>query len=223
MIKRPGRGDFPDLHVFPGGKVDAADATLEAACAGLTDGEASAQLAVEEDGLRYWVTAIRECFEEAGVLLAYRDGELLSRRDQREDVRFSQYREQLMEGSLAFGSMLATEQLLLATDLVQYHSHWITPKGAPARFDVRFFVTAMPEHQDTEHHEVETVSGDWVEPDRALQLHEDGAWQMIYPTLTTLSTIAGFRNVGAVLGKVRAGNHLPEITEERHIQGMQYR
>ena len=66
MVQRPGRGTFPNLHVFPGGKVDAADADLAHICEGLDDAEASDRLGIASGGLRYWVTAIRECFEECG-------------------------------------------------------------------------------------------------------------------------------------------------------------
>src|SRR5262252_6330136 len=73
MVERPSRGAFAGLHVFPGGKVDAADAIDEALSRGLTDRDASRAIGVVSGGLAYWVAAIREAFEEAGVLLAYRD------------------------------------------------------------------------------------------------------------------------------------------------------
>ena len=223
MVKRPGRGDFPDLHVFPGGKVDAADDRIAHACVGLDDAEASAALGVDGGGLQYWVSAIRECFEEAGVLLAYRDSGIFAYLGDAHRSRFDEYREALIDGSLPMVEFLDREQLTLATDRVLYFSHWITPVGAPARFDVRFFITAMPPDQDARGHDWEVVSGEWVRPEAALEHHRAGRWQMIYPTLTTLASISGHADVDGLLTSVGAGEHLGEITEERHIQGMQYR
>ncbi|MDE0006703.1 MAG: NUDIX domain-containing protein, partial [Gammaproteobacteria bacterium] len=95
MVQRPARGVFPDLHVFPGGKVDALDSDFEHACAGLDDRNASRRLMVARGGLRYWVTAIRECFEESGVLLAYRSGALFEPADDAESERFDSYQDAL--------------------------------------------------------------------------------------------------------------------------------
>ena len=145
MLQRPGRGTFPNLHVFPGGKVDGADEGLDHHCQGLDDDEASRALGLERGGLCYWVTAIRECFEECGVLLAYRDdASLFAPADANETARFDDYRNALADGDLHMQAMLEREGLHLATDRVRYFSHWITPPSAPARFDTRFFITEMP-------------------------------------------------------------------------------
>ena len=144
MVQRPGRGVFPNLHVFPGGKVEGGDHGLDHLCRELTDAEASAALGLAHGGLRYWVTAIRECFEECGVLLAYRDGALFQPRDDAEQTRFDAYRNQLIGGDIDLPELARREELVLATDRVHYFSHWITPESAPARFDTRFFVAAMP-------------------------------------------------------------------------------
>ena len=98
-------------------------------------------------GLRYWITAIRECFEECGVLLAYRDGALFDPVDTAERMRFDGYRNALAAGRLGLPEMARREALQLATDRVLYFSHWITPPSAPARFDTRFFIAAMPPGQ----------------------------------------------------------------------------
>ena len=223
MVQRPARGDFPDLHVFPGGKVDDHDGELEHACAGLDDAEASRRLALEAGGLRYWVTAIRECFEESGVLLAYRNGALFEPRDAVEEARFEEYRNALAAGRTSLGEVVSSEGLTLATDRVAYFSHWITPEMAPARFDTRFFVAAMPPKQSARGHLRETVGGDWISPTAALERFDAGEWLMIFPTLTTLGMVKSHRTVEALFDAVSAGRHAIEVTGELHVQGMQYR
>ena len=222
MVQRPARGVFPDLHVFPGGKVDAHDGELEHACQGLDDRAASRRLMMARGGLRYWVTAIRECFEESGVLLAYRDEALFEPKDDGESERFEGYRNALAASETALGDVARREGLRLATNRVAYFSHWITPESAPARFDTRFFVAAMPPRQSALGHARETAGGEWVTPRLALQRFDEDDWQMIFPTLTTLRMAAPFRSVDGLLEAVRAGSHRIEITGELHRQGMQY-
>ena len=222
MLQRPGRGIFPNLHVFPGGKVDAGDAGLDALCTDLNDADASRQLGIESDALRYWVTAIRECFEECGVLLAYRsDGSLFRAADAAEAARFDHYRNALAAGELGFGALLRDQQLRLATDRVRYFSHWITPPSAPARFDTRFFITRMPPEQSAVGHAGETVSGTWVTAQQALANHEAERWQMIHPTLTTLGTVAEYHAADDLLEAVAARRHIADVTANLAEQGMQ--
>ncbi len=221
MVQRPGRGTFPNLHVFPGGKVDDADDGLEHLCAGLGDAEASMQLALPSGGLRYWVTAIRECFEECGVLLAYRNGALFEPRSDSEAARFDGYRNALAAGELGLATLAETAGLRFATDRVLYFSHWITPPSAPARFDTRFFIAAMPTGQRAVGHERETVSGTWVAPDDALAHQAAGRWQMIHPTLTTLGTVADYDSIGALMSAVAERRHIGDINANQSEQGMQ--
>lgn len=223
MVRRPARGAFPNLHVFPGGKVDADDDGAASFCSGRTDAQASALLGLACGGLRYWVTAIRECFEECGVLLAYRAGRLFQPADERERERFDSYRDALATGALNFQAVLARERLSLAVDLVHYFSHWITPETAPARFDTRFFLARLPPGQCAAEHSRETTSGAWVTPTRALANHEAGEWLMIHPTLTTLRTVARFSDVDKLLGDVAAGRHLGAIDGSLRAQGQQPR
>jgi 8-oxo-dGTP pyrophosphatase MutT (NUDIX family) len=218
MMKRPGGVDFPDLHVFPGGKVDEADFAptlvrgLPAAAADRLLGTAGA--------LRYWVTAVRECFEECGVLLAYRHGALIRWADAAEVARFDGYRQQLIDGNLSMLELCRRERLRLAADRVLYFSHWITPEQAPRRFDTRFFIAAMPDDQQTVAHAWETVDDEWVRPVEALAAFRVGRWQMISPTLTTLDSIAGFADVDGMLQAVRAETHVSGLTDELQRQGM---
>ncbi len=222
MVQRPGRGIFPNLHVFPGGKVDPADDDLSHLCEGLNDFRASAQLGLANGGLRYWVTAIRECFEECGVLLAYRHRRPFEASDGDEQARFDDYRKALAAGGEDLSTLAERERLRLATDRVLYFSHWITPATAPARFDTRFFAAAMPEGQRALGLSGETVAGVWVRAVDALAHFDAGRWQMIHPTLTTLRTVSRYTRVDDLLAAVAARRHLGAVTQALHQQGMQH-
>jgi 8-oxo-dGTP pyrophosphatase MutT (NUDIX family) len=219
MMKRPGSGDFPDLHVFPGGKLDERDYVPDL-LDGIDDATASRALGIAAGGTRYWVAAIRECFEECGVLLATRDGALVRWRDEREALHFDGYRQQLIDGHLDLGTLCRREGLRLAGDRVAYFSHWITPPQAPRRFDTRFFIAEMPEDQDTLAHHWETAGEEWVRPRDALAAHEAGAWRMISPTLVTLQSIADYADVEDMIAAVARGAHLQPLTDDLRAQGM---
>jgi 8-oxo-dGTP pyrophosphatase MutT (NUDIX family) len=222
MVERPGAADFGGMHVFPGGKVDAADSTLESLCVGLPDSLASERLGVPRGGLAFWTAAIREAFEEAGVLLCYRGDRIVDLSDPATRDRFADHRAAIHKGELSIIDLCQREQLTLATDRVHYFSHWITPLGPPRRYDTRFFLAHMPENQEPAHHEGELEDGLWVRPADALTHQEAGRWTAIFPTLTTLRSLARYDRVAALEADVLAWRHLPEITEERHRQGMQH-
>lgn len=223
MMKRPSSADFGGMYVFPGGKVDDLDAheAMQGHCHGRNDAKASAQLEVDSGGLAYWVAAVRECFEECGVLLAYdADGELFEFEDEAHKRRFNAYRTALLDGHQAFFDLCHQEGVALAVDRILYFSHWITPEGPPRRYDTRFFITGAPENQeDHDHHETEESV--WIRPEDALDRHERGELNMIFPTLTTLKSICGYANVDALLAAVRSGQHLPEYIPNKGRQGMQ--
>ncbi len=220
MVKRPAGMVFPDLHVFPGGKVDDSD-HLESICADLDEQRASIQLGIPAGGLRYWVAAIRECFEECGVLLATRDGRLLDFESNDERERFSAYRMAVTSGRMTMAELCERENLLLACGQVHYFSHWLTPESAPKRFDTRFFATTMPYGQQALADTDEIADSDWVTPAEALLRRERNEWQMIHPTFMTLMSITQFSTVSDTLRAVISKLHLPEHTPELNRQGMQ--
>ncbi len=196
MLRRHPRTAFGSVHVFPGGVVDPADRApaLDAHCPGLTDADASARLGIASGGRAYWVAAIRESFEEAGVLLARcADGEPV-RFDHHEDVqaRFDEHRLALHAGERALVDVLEAEDLVLAVDQVRYFAHWITPEGEPKRFDTRFFLARAPEGQAYAHDDAELIGSEWVRPTDALARHRAGDFPMIGPTIVCLQDIDRF-------------------------------
>ena len=117
--------------VFPGGKVDPEDGLddMEIITTGASDKELSNILGEDKGGLAYWVACIRECFEEAGILIAYReDGSPFDPYDSEERERFVDYRNRLNAGEAVLENMCEEENLTLATDRLAYLAHWITPK-----------------------------------------------------------------------------------------------
>ncbi len=221
MLKRPGRGAFPDLHVFPGGKVDQRDEGFDELCDSLDDSEASKLLAVNSDGLRYWIAAIRECFEECGVLFANRDSREFNYTDAAEVERFDKVRHELDDDG-DFKGFLQANRLILATSRVHYFSHWITPEFAPARFNTRFFVAELPVNQLAVKHATEHVAGSWINPKNALRKFSTKEWQMIVPTLTSLRMLCGYCTVRELLDAVRTERHKIPVTPSLHAQGIQY-
>ena len=208
LMERSMAGVFGGLYVFPGGKVDDSDhaAEWEAVGNGPADAEASRVLGVGSGGLGYWVACIRECFEEAGVLLATgSDGGLLELHDLSARERFTRWRERVNAREAgAFEAMCADEGLKLATDRLAYVSHWITPVDQPARYNTRFFVARAPAHQEALHDGHEAVHSLWLRPEEALTRFARGELNLISPTLKNLEAISGFRDTASLLADKRA-------------------
>ena len=196
MLRRHPSTAFGSVHVFPGGVVDAADhdVALDARCPGLDDADASTQLGIASGGRAYWVAAVREAFEEAGVLLARTAAGSYVRFDDHPDVeaRFDAHRRALNAGERSFLDVLADEELTLALSDVQYFAHWITPEGEPKRFDTRFFLARAPEGQAYAHDDGELIGSEWVRPADALRRHRAGDFAMIGPTAVSLQDIGRF-------------------------------
>lgn len=169
MLRRAERdGDLRSgACVFPGGVLEGADRDARAWCLGPDDAEASARLGLPEGGLDYLIAAVRETFEEVGVLLACRpDGapaDLAPLHDELAPWRLKLHRGEADVGALcrAFGIRLDLRGL-------HYFSHWLTPPGVPKRFDTRFFTAAMPSGQRPEADRAEAVEMMWTRPAQAL-------------------------------------------------------
>jgi 8-oxo-dGTP pyrophosphatase MutT (NUDIX family) len=188
MVRRTDAAVFsPGAHVFPGGALDREDRRVEfeLRCDGLDDATASAILGVPTGGLGYFVAAARECFEEAGLLLARRDGELVADVD-----RYRAHRDALNSGERSMHDVCVAASLTLAVDLLMPFGHWITPVGPPRRFDTRFFVAPAPAGQDPSHDGQETTEGLWMRPANVLAAADRGHVDLIEPTRHTLSALA---------------------------------
>ncbi|MGZ4726904.1 MAG: NUDIX hydrolase [Acidimicrobiales bacterium] len=218
MLRRNLRSDFVGgAYVFPGGGVDDHDrhVDLEPICHGRTDDEASAQLGIDAGGLAFWVAAIRESFEEAGVLLAYPpEGPEAGfiRFDTPELVeRFAEHRRAVDAGERRLADICADEGLTLAVDTMHYFSHWITPEGNHRRYDTRFFVGRAPDGQVPLHDDREVIANLWIRPADALARHRAGEFEMIFPTIRTLEALERFASADDLLAAAAAIGDVPTI------------
>lgn len=206
-------------YVFPGGAVDPADEIDELLCAGRTHASASESLGVPHGGLAYWVAAVRECFEEAGILLAYgKDGSILDLRNAEVHRQYEQYRKALFAGEISIAELARREGLRLATDQIHYWAHWITPEGEPRRYDARFFLAIAPTRQDAAHDERELTDSAWITPRAALEKARSGEWDMILPTLRNLILLRDFPTTESAESAARAPRDivavLPRIVKD---------
>ncbi len=203
MMRRTKAAVFgPGFYVFPGGRVDPADRDPEMAafCVGLDDAAASRRLGVERGGLAYWVAAIRECFEEAGVLIAASVGGGALRFDEPAIVqRFAGLRRAVHDGTIGIAALCRDEGLVLSLDHVHCVSHWVTPPGERRRFDTRFLVARAPQAQEPLHDDRETIAGLWIRPVDALHRMRRGEWQLMPPTERNLEFLVEFPNAEALI------------------------
>lgn len=212
MMQRTYQAAFvPGGYVFPGGALDASDShsCFATHCENFNDGSACRLLDIDKDGLAYWVAAIRECFEESGLLLAYgRDGKLIEMAAPR-DADFSALRYRVAAGELAFDELCRTQQLTLALDQLFYFGHWITPMGAPRRFDTRFFVAVAPQGQIASHDNNETIAHAWMRPAEVLERHRAGQIDMMFATAKTVEILGRFATTNALMNHIRNLDVIP--------------
>ncbi|MDO6441626.1 MBL fold metallo-hydrolase [Marinobacter sp. 2_MG-2023] len=182
---------LPGYYVFPGGAVDQQESWGRKHTAGMEDTEISHTMSLSDGGTDYMLAAVRECFEEAGVLMAV-DAD---RRTIGGDHAAHGDRGAVFRGELSLAELCQRHTLTIPLDRLAYLSHWITPPGPPRRFDTRFFVTPAPENQRVSHDGEETISHVWISPAQALEEHRAGQRLMTLPTVRTLRVLRDFETV----------------------------
>ena len=200
------------MYVFPGGGVDRRDADRAVAWAGPQAADWAAPFGVDVPLARALVcAAVRETFEESGVLLAGADpGGIV---DDTRGTGWEADREALIDRSLALAELLDRRGLVLRTDLLRPWAHWITPEFQPRRYDTRFFVAALPEGQHARDVGGEADRAVWMRPSDALAAYHRGEMAMMAPTAATLGELAEFDTVEAVLEQPREPHPwLPKAT-----------
>lgn len=214
MVRRTVTSEFaPDVYVFPGGTLRPDDLRpkTEELCTGITEQQAHGILARAEEGpmatpqesRALWVAAIRELFEESGVLLAYRPDGSLAEFSPTEAARLSAYRDPVQQKKMSILDVAAKEGLRLALDQLHFYAHWITPESSPVRFDTRFFLALMPRGQRAFHDHMESTDQVWISPAEAMARYQDGSIPLVFPTRVHLLRLAAYPTKDSVLQFVR--------------------
>lgn len=199
MVKRHHASEFmANAYVFPGGAVDEEDASE--AIAGRCDGDDERRgAALGTSDLRaaraLYVAALREAFEEAGVLVA----EPAAGAGEIDAARLPELRARLNAGTLGFAALLEALDARLPLDRLRYLAHWITPTFQPKRFDARFFVCRAPAAQEAEFDRRETTAGGWFTSAELLDANSREEKQLPPPTLCVLEDLAPAESAEEVL------------------------
>lgn len=189
------------MSVFPGGGVDQRDADTSVAWAGPPPSWWGSVFGVDPDLARAFVCgAVRELFEESGVLLAGADASSVVA-----DTRpFASWRQKLVDREVSLAQFLAAEGLVLRADLLRPWANWVTPYDEPRRYDTRFFVAALPEGQRADGATTEASDGAWQTPAEAVRDAQEGRRMLMPPTWRTLDEVAELGAVAAVMAEERS-------------------
>lgn len=194
LVLRHSRASFGDSYVFPGGLVEAQDHEVTGLCRGPGAAAADKLLGVDQGGLAYYSAAIRELFEEAGVLLARDPTGRFA-----DAAPLQPYRSALNSGEERWPEFLARYGLTLACDALNYFAYWITPREIRKRFSTRFFVAAMPDGQTASHCGTELTDSCWLRAEDALARGGSPGFRLPHPTRVSLETLGPFSSVDAML------------------------
>lgn len=209
MMRRHARQTFMgDAHVFPGGALDETDLDPELAAygVGLTPVEAGVHLQEPDLSARLamglYFAAIRETFEESGILLGegirnggVRDGSSVF------PAALGHYRRDIHDGKISLKRMALDEGVRFDLEKLRPYSHWITPVIEKKRFDARFFLARMPRGQTPEHDSVEMTDSAWMTPEKAVGEHYAGNLKLMPPTLITLEELMPYSSISELWSK----------------------
>ncbi|KPI11961.1 NUDIX hydrolase [Actinobacteria bacterium OK074] len=222
-------GTVPDVHMlrrstsmafaggayaYPGGGVDPRDDDQQVRWAGPTRAWWAERLGVDETSAQAVVcAAVRETYEEAGVLLAGPTPDTVvgdTTGDDWEDDRAA-----LVARDVSFAQFLDRRGLVLRSDLLGAWARWITPEFETRRYDTWFFVAALPEGQRTRNASTEADRTVWIRPADAAQGYDRGELRMMPPTITTLRQLTGYATVGETLAAARVRDLTPVLARAR--------
>ncbi len=212
MVRRHADLSFGAAYAFPGGVVDPDDSDVHQYSTGLRTDDADSRLGVQGNGLDYYSAAIRELFEESGVLLA----DIASLDEKLETVRAG-----LNDATDNWSDFVQRNKLLLDYGSLHYISHWITPAVSAKRYSTRFFMTILPQGQVAAHCGGELTESRWASANDFLAAARNGDLKLIFPTLKTLESVARYKTLEELVEWARSCvergiTSMVPVTIERH-------
>lgn len=221
LVRRHARANFAaGAYVFPGGMLEENDygQAAQSLSPGLSAEAAHGMIGDPHPcgkSLGLFVAGIRETFEEAGVLLAKKNGgPWLS--TVAEEVAFASARERMYQGEIGFIPWVQSLGLTLATDDLVYFAHWITPASRPKRFDTRFFIVPVGRDVDVRTDRKEVFDRIWITPEEASRRLQRGELDLMRPTMANLELLAPYatsHEAVAAMRDRRVPTILPKIIE----------
>jgi glyoxylase-like metal-dependent hydrolase (beta-lactamase superfamily II)/8-oxo-dGTP pyrophosphatase MutT (NUDIX family) len=210
LQRNPGAAHFAGAFVFPGGTVDEGDRDpqLWQRLRGIAEQQVNQRLSLASGAQAFWVAAARECYEEAGILLAVdAHGEAVTAA---RVAQLAHYREALNRRELTFKDFLQQENLFIPANQIEYFAHWITPPVQPRRFDTRFFLTAAPAGQEVQHdNTAEIVQSRWMRAAEVLERVKNDEIKMVRATQAIVTSLRKFESPAAALSALRAVTDIP--------------
>ena len=200
--------------VFPGGSVDKGDKEIIATPELYSGGEG-----LDGEALSFRIAAIRETFEESGILLARPRGSKALVDAKRAGEIETASRAALCEGKTTFLKVLTDNGMLLALDELIPYAHWITPEGMPKRFDTWFFLAAAPPEQVGAHDGRESTDSIWLSPREALAGGDSGRFKLPFPTTRNLIKLGKQTSVKAALDDSRGKSIVTVMPEMTKLNG----
>jgi 8-oxo-dGTP pyrophosphatase MutT (NUDIX family) len=211
LTRRPdGISFLGGMYCYPGGAVQKDDFTapMIERCDGLRAKQARKIIGAEftpAQAMGLWVAAVREVFEEVGVLLAVEESGAPLRLDGARSRRLAEKHAALLNKSMNFLALLKSEKLRCDLAGLAHFSYWQTPAQFAMRFDTRFFIAALPQGQTPLPTSYEVAHSLWLTPDRAMLSFNRGELPMIFPTFAALRTLADFDTLESILREFGLG------------------
>lgn len=210
LLKRHEKSSFMGgNYVFPGGRVDCEDGSLET-CAlskGVTAEQACQMLRGSlspEESLAHWIAGVRELFEEAGILLAYdENNELIQLKTPDERRTLEHGRTLLQKGERTICQIAKEKGIIFALDKLHYYAHWITPEARTLRFDTRFFLARYPDGQEASFDQKETTAEVWLAPREAVDENIKGKVALSPPTLQIMEDLSQYGTLEDVFSSLK--------------------
>jgi 8-oxo-dGTP pyrophosphatase MutT (NUDIX family) len=195
------------VHAFPGGRLEEDDCSEAsfARCKGFDKSKAHELILDKKTyhtdvnySLGFWLTGIREVFEEIGILFAYDQNlNLVDLSNPTQKAKFEVYRNELLQDKILFSEIIAQEDLFYAIDKLYYFTHFITPELSPIRYDTRFFLAEIPPNQSIHHNSSEIISTVWATPTKLLESYRTKEIKLIPPQYACLSKLQKIADIKA--------------------------